>query len=948
MHPVTVIGLGLVVAGGEGTVAAAAEPRGSYPDPAVSSGSLWPQYRHDDALSGRSPLKGSLGHPPRVLWSVDLGGETVPQEQWRLEDLNGDGQVEVLRGLPDRLICQDLRGQRLWECDGLPQARVAEVRDFAGDGSRGLLVETNTGTELQSFMVSGRTGAKALLYARRNVFGESRRLGHLLPGVPGQQLCVWWSGEGGKEMVCEGWVFSFEQGPAQPTVQFHVREEGTIYAPLHLFADMDGDGQAEMVMISHEQIWIYDLATSQRKLYALWTPQMIRTYWALTAALPLQAGERPSLLMINPHIPGLKVVTQDGRTAQEKWKVVVGPREDQYQTQVKIAGGAPDPFIDLDGDGEIEMLAEVANEHGDGKPYLVIFGARQGQRRFEAPDLKVLAAEDLDGDGRLEAFLQQSDGTLRITNWTGQQFVDRWQGTDVEPLFQPPPPERDLARTLGAWNPQVWRENPGESPFLMKLQGKVYSCRLELQGSLHPLRETTHHPAPGAGDDPAAPYSWDGRTLVVREAGREVARWTVPTHRVYLAPPPLVGLLGGQVRIVVRLHQGTLLSFAPDGTDPKELVRNTPAFTGIAHSTEYPQLCDVDGDGEIELLTSAIMPDNMPAVVAVDGEGNVKLRIPPPEGANQMSLGPTGRLGPGQGRWIVVRYLRPLGGPYVAASNGRTGEKLWQREHFGAYGEQGVCFALHTPTAVCDYNGDGVDDVLAQSENFYNIVHGRTGQDFLAPMPVHSGAVPGHWTAYATPMPVDLGGDGQIKVFFSRSYQLTIVTDLQGNPFWHWGLTRDTTARNHAGLGDLNGDGKIEIVVSQADGLLTAYEAEPAAGKCPTCPAAEPASERNRAGQVRWTFRLVPPVSDLAAADLDGDGCDELLLGAGDGRLYALKEGQGQPTVLWSIALGRTVGSPILADLFGDGRAAIVVPTEDGFLHGLAAGGLPGMEASVP
>jgi len=939
MASLAIIGMGWAIVVGEEGGIPAVQRQASYRAAAVSPGALWPQYRHGDSLAGRSPLKGSLSQAPREIWTADLGGETVPREQWQVEDFNGDGQAEVLRVLADRLICQDLRGQPLWECGGLPQARLVESRDFAGDGSRGLLVEAHTGTELQTFMVSGRTGDKALLYARRNVFGESRRLGHLLPGLPGQQFCVWWSGEGGKEMVCEGWVFSFERGAAQPTVRFHVQEEGTIYAPLHLLADMDGDGQAEMVMISHEQIWVYDLATSQRKMYCQWTPQMIRTYWALIAALPLRPGERPALLMINPHLPGLKVVTQDGMTAQEKWKVVVGPREDQYQTQVKISGGAPDPFIDLDGDGEIEILATVTNEHGDGKPYLVIFGADQGQRRFEAPDLKVLAAEDLDGDGRREVFLQQGDGLLRLAHWTGQQFVDRWQGTGVEPLFQPPPPERDLARTLGAWNPRVWRENPGEIPFLMQFGGKVYSCQLEPQGSLKPLREITRHPALGNLVDPAAPppYRWDGRTLVVLEGGREVARQAVPTHRVYLAPPPLVGVLGGQVRIVVRDHQGALLSLAPDGTDRKVLVRNTPAFTGIAHSTEYPQLCDVDGDGETELLTSAVMPDQTPAVVAVDGEGQVKLRIPLPEGASQLSLGPTGRLGPGRGRWIVVRYIRPWGGPYVVAYDGRTGEKLWQREHFGAYGEQGVVFALHTPTAVYDYNRDGVDDFLAQSENFYNLVNGQTGRDFLVPMPVLSGAVPGHWTAYATPMWVDLWGDGEIKVFFSRSYQLTVVTDLQGNPFWHWGLTRDTTARNHAGLGDLNGDGRIEIVVSQADGLLTAYEADPAAGKCPTCPATEPASERNRAGKVRWTFRLAPPISDIAAADLDGDGRDELLLGAGDGRLYALQEVEGQPTVRWSVEWGRTVGSPILADLFGNGRAAVLVPTEDGLLHVLSS-----------
>jgi hypothetical protein len=255
--------------------------------------------------------------------------------------------------------------------------------------------------------------------------------------------------------------------------------------------------------------------------------------------------------------------------------------------------------MDLDGDGQIEMLAAITNEHGDGRTWLAIFGADEGVRRFEAPDLRVLAAEDLDGDGRLEIFLQQSDGTLRLANWTGSQLVDRWQGHGAEPLFQPPPPEQDLARTLGARNtlknPRVWREAAGAQPFLMKDAGKVFSWELAPGGSLTRLREIIHHPALGPAAEPTAPFIWDGRELVLHQAGQEGSRQSPPTQRTYLAPPSLVGVLGGQVRVIVRDHQGNLHSLAPDGSDARVLVRQSPAFTSVLHSTEYPQLCDMDG-----------------------------------------------------------------------------------------------------------------------------------------------------------------------------------------------------------------------------------------------------------------------------------------------------------------------------------------------------------------
>src|SRR5437867_2588931 len=111
---------------------------------AADPGNLWPRYRHDSGLTGFSPLKGGLGEAPKVLWTVDLGGPSVAAEQVRLEDINGEGHDELLRILPDRLICQDVRGGKLWETDGLNNPVVREVRDFAGDGTRGLLLTANT------------------------------------------------------------------------------------------------------------------------------------------------------------------------------------------------------------------------------------------------------------------------------------------------------------------------------------------------------------------------------------------------------------------------------------------------------------------------------------------------------------------------------------------------------------------------------------------------------------------------------------------------------------------------------------------------------------------------------------------------------------------------------------------------------------------------------------
>ena len=79
------------------------------------------------------------------------------------------------------------------------------------------------------------------------------------------------------------------------------------------------------------------------------------------------------------------------------------------------------------------------------------------------------------------------------------------------------------------------------------------------------------------------------------------------------------------------------------------------------------------------------------------------------------------------------------------------------------------------------------------------------------------------------------------------------------------------------------------------------------------------------------TARAAPV--DFATLDLDADGKVELLCGAGDGALYALKERGGVCSVLWRVQLGRRVGGPIVCDLDGDSLPEILVAGDDGKLH---------------
>lgn len=910
-------------------------------------GSDWPMYRRDPALTAESPLKGGLAEAPAVAWSIDLGGPNVPAESIVVRDVTGDGQDDFLTLSADAVVCRDSRGKVLWRLDNFLNPVIADVLDFAGDGSRGILLSTNLAGKAEVYLVNGRTGKANHLWLNENSFGGHTRVGKLLPGVAGLQIANTASGQtppaphGGDVRLV-----SFERGLDAPNFRIRQHVTGVFYSPLILIADLDGDGQVEMVAISHEQIWAFDTKSGEQKFYAAYGPQ-IRTYMATIAAVKLSPDDKfPALVMINHSLPGLKAVAQDGKSfARELWRDVAGGVEDQYQKRVTVNPAGTSLVYDLDGDGRHLIFASIKNEHDDGLARLVVLDTRTGKRLAELPDAQILSADDLDGDGKQELLLFR-DSELSICRWRGDKLEALWQAANVQPLLRPLPLSGDLALFSGSspiakGNAPLWREKADSPAFLLRFPDGVFACRLKSDG-LEKGNEIKEHEA--LGNLPALKKQpeqvvWDGAKLVTLVEGREVYRYVPPAPTTYLAPPPIVADLAGKRRILVRDSAGNYVLYSTDGkkdrvllAQPRETAELLTDVTSVG-----PLACDIDGDGENEIVATVPPLDGRPACVIFDGSGKEKRRIELPRGMTALSRGPTGRLGPGRGRWLLLR-MSGEGENHekifqVAAYDGQSGKQLWFRNHYGHYGKTPVAFVAHFPSAVLDYDGDGDDDWLACSENFYGIIDVKENKDLIGPV-VLSDALAGHWTAYTFPSVAKLRAGGKPVVFHHSAYSLALLTDLEGRPIWHHGMTRDTASKwGH--FADVDGDGRREVIHVQPSGLVRCFAPGPPC-RCPTCPEGA-ALAPGKGNDERWRIDLGRPVSRLIAADLDGDGRTELLFGCDDGKLHALGERDGKPQELWSVPLGRRVGEPILVDLTGDGKPSILVPAEDGKLYCLRA-----------
>jgi outer membrane protein assembly factor BamB len=127
-------------------------------------------------------------------------------------------------------------------------------------------------------------------------------------------------------------------------------------------------------------------------------------------------------------------------------------------------------------------------------------------------------------------------------------------------------------------------------------------------------------------------------------------------------------------------------------------------------------------------------------------------------------------------------------------------------------------------------------------------------------------------------------------------------------PKERWSVFTRGLVESSAAVGDVDGDGVLEVVVGSYDGNLYAYH--------------------GRTGALKWRYETKNWVySSPAIADADGDGRLEVAIGSQD-KSFALLDGRtGRPKWVFLTEDG-ILSSPAIADIDGDGRMEVVVGSE--------------------
>jgi len=348
------------------------------------------------------------------------------------------------------------------------------------------------------------------------------------------------------------------------------------------------------------------------------------------------------------------------------------------------------------------------------------------------------------------------------------------------------------------------------------------------------------------------------------------------------------------------------------------------ASEDVGHSTGGA-FTDVDGDGDLDLVVSNGNDMSLGTLVVYENRDGTLSKSPSWASETRRYYGhiDTGDVN-GDG-WDDVVISRFLGADRFDSAGGvelflNRGGSLpptpdWTAEGFFSFS-----------CALGDMDGDGdLDLAVAVGEVYYNepdlsLVFENDGTGDLGPGPVWATQVARHsfdvgWA--------DLNDDGVLDLFFANSgsphtaYLGPILSATEPA----WTADGDGFEGNTLDLGDIDGDGHVDLVVSDNNQL-------------------------GGVGRVRawcgpdlvlcWTSADRPEMqSAVALEDVDGDGDLDLFAGAwwGEVRMYESVDGQLEDQPAWTSTEAATVVEAFAwGDVDGDGLRELAVTnwTPDG------------------
>ncbi len=358
-----------------------------------------------------------------------------------------------------------------------------------------------------------------------------------------------------------------------------------------------------------------------------------------------------------------------------------------------------------------------------------------------------------------------------------------------------------------------------------------------------------------------------------------------------------------------------LYAFHQDGTS----VPGFPIDIGFFVAAS-PSIGDIDGDGDLEIVVGDFGSNQ---VWALHANGTALPGWPIPVGANVRSTAALADLDPAFPGLEVI----------VGVQDGTVQAWHWDATPVPGWPVKAGNFVERCSPGVGDVDGDGDLEVFVGS--WYDYGATSTGGLYAfdhtgVPLPGWPKLTATHTSVIASPALADLDADGDKEIIvgtYETNAKMYVWhhdgTDLAGWPFTiPRGASSTSSVTSSPAVGDINGDGELEIVDGSCGACGTVYAWRRDGTLLPGWP---------------FTANAVIDGSSPALGDVDGDGAIEIVIGSGSGftpygctagaisKAYILRH-DGTLLPGWPVDLGTaTPPYPALADVDGDGFVEVAL-----------------------
>ncbi len=396
-----------------------------------------------------------------------------------------------------------------------------------------------------------------------------------------------------------------------------------------------------------------------------------------------------------------------------------------------------------------------------------------------------------------------------------------------------------------------------------------------------------------------------GRTERLGKIRGPNIKWRFGT-RGAVEPSAAVGDIDrdGKIEVVISSFDGAV--YATDGS--MQGTSTTPKWSFQTEKLIWssPAIGDVDGDGRLEVVVGSD-DKNVYVLDGVRGEEKWRFRT-----LSNVRASPTLADIDGDGQLEII-----IASNQIYALDARNRRSKWSYT---------LMTTNFSSAAVGDIDDDGHLEVIVGS--YDNTVYALAGLN---------GAL--KWKFYAgnqvesSPALGDIDGDGEIEVVFGQGFisgdkpkGVYALRGSDGTRKWFFNLGEDQRVISSPALGDIDGDGKTEVVIGTNAKKLYVFDGQ------------GDAQGNARIKYIHEAGNFIE--SSPTLGDIDSDGKLEVVVGSHDGKLYSLEvvPGQQRLRVEWTYtppAANIFFSSPTLADIDGDGLLEIVIGNNNGEVYAI-------------